>query len=371
MDDLFLITAAVDQRELSTKVQSLADAQINWATRHGAIFDAKKSKWMIFQPSLTHVTGTINFGDRLGLEPVTETKWLGVTLDSRLTFKRHRDDVIAKGKRRANFLSSLSNTKWGIPPRLFKILITSTVNAAGDYAVAAWLQLPVPKFFSEKLATIDSICAKKALGVLKNSPYLFLRHDLDLKTPEIRMTTKIMNAIATIAAKPPAHPLYSFYKQAKKTNPQAHKGAIHAFFQSPLSEYFEHFLDLQQPDPTVHLPFTPSFNTLVIQNKEKMIKSIKDLKASNTQIIVYSDGSRIQERNTAAAVWCENNEHSVITQLGKELEYGIFEAEFVGLMLALRLAKHSFQVTTQRVTLVLDNQCVVKDMSTKKKLHVH
>lgn len=51
--------------------------------------------------------------------------------------------------------------------------------------------------------------------------------------------------------------------------------------------------------------------------------------------------------------------------MGKESEYGIFEAEFAGLILALRLAKHSFQIGTQQVTLVLDNQSVIKDMSMK------
>lgn len=53
------------------------------------------------------------------------------------------------------------------------------VHAATDYAVAAWLPLPVPKFFSEKMLVIDMICATKALGALKNSPTLFLKHDGD------------------------------------------------------------------------------------------------------------------------------------------------------------------------------------------------
>lgn len=187
---------------------------------------------MVFHHPNTPIVNTIDFVDRMGLQPVTETKWLGVTLDSRLNFKRHNEDVIAKGKRRAHFLSSLSNTKWGIPPRLFKILMTATVHAATDYAVAAWMPLPVPKFFSKKMMSIESISAGKALGALKNSPYTFLEHDLDLKTPEVRLTSKILNAVATIAAKPASHPLYAFYRQARDTKPQAHKGPLHAFFQS-------------------------------------------------------------------------------------------------------------------------------------------
>lgn len=144
------MTAALNVHELQQKVQHLAESQISWAARHGAIFDANKSKWMVFSPSTDHEDQTIDFGLRKALRPVKETKWLGVTLDSHLKFKTHRDDVIAKGKKHATFLSSLSNTKWGVPPKLFKILITSTVHAATDYAAAAWLQLPVQNFFFRK-----------------------------------------------------------------------------------------------------------------------------------------------------------------------------------------------------------------------------
>lgn len=321
---------------------------------------------MIFQTSDTIKETTIDFGSWKGLTPVPDTKWLGVTLDRRLTFKRHCDEVIAKGKKRAQFLTSLSNTKWGIPPHLFKILITATVHAATDYAVAAWLNLPVPKFLSEKLMSIDAICVTKALGALKNSPTLFLRHDLDMKKPETRITAKILNTIVIIAAKPPSHPLFQFYNKARTTKPQAHKGPLHAFFQSPYADQFSNFLDLHQPDPTNPLPLSPNFNTLIIPDTDQAIKSIKDLRASKTQVIVYSDGSRIPERNTAATAWCDNNRHFSTLQLGKETEYGIFKAEFSGLILALQLAKHSFQITTQNVTLVLDNEGVLKDMSTKK-----
>lgn len=99
VDDVVLITAAVNQHELCSKVQTLADAQINWAKKHSAIFDAQKSKWMVLQPTSSAHMHTIKFGDRKGLVPVSQTKWLGVTIDSGLTFKRHRDDVITKGKK--------------------------------------------------------------------------------------------------------------------------------------------------------------------------------------------------------------------------------------------------------------------------------
>lgn len=369
VDDFILMTAAADHRELTTKVQSLAHAQIAWAGRHGAIFDTNKTKWMIFATQDSPIGMSIDFGDRKSLQPVNETKWLGVTLDSRLTFRKHRDDVVAKGKKRANFLTSLSNTKWSIPPALFRTLITSTVHAATDYAAAAWLNLSVPKFFVEKLTSIDSICATRALGALRNSPQVFLRHDLNLQRPDIRLTARILNTIAIVASKPPSQPLYHMYLHARETRPQAHKGPLQAYFQSTYAETFVNFHTIQQPDPSIPLPPTPNFSTLIAPSKDHAIKAIQVLKASNIQTIVYSDGSRIEQKNTAAPAWCENNKHFHSTQLGKESEYGIFEAEFIGFILALKLARHSLTPTTRQITIILDNQGVSRTWRRRRPAH--
>lgn len=129
---------------------------------------------------------------------------------------------------------------------------------------------------------------------------------------------------------------------------------------------FHHFHEIQQPDPSIPLPATPNFSTLVIPDKERAIESITVLKPSSSQVIVYSDGSRIEGKNTAAAAWCANTKHFSSHQLGLASEYGIFEAEFVGLTCALQLAKHSILSTTRQITVVLDNQGVVKDMSHKQ-----
>lgn len=208
-------------------------------------------------------------------------------------FQISPEDVIAKGKNRASFLSGLSNTKWGIPPKLFKILIRATVHARTDYAVGTWMTLPVPKFFTEKPTTLDTICATKALGALRNSLYMYLRHNLNMNLTEARLTEKILNTVDPIVAKPSSHPLYVFYKHAQETNPCPHKGPLYAFFQSPLADHFRRFLDLQQPDPTMPLQPTPNFKALILPNKVKEAQSIQVLKASKVHLILYLDGSQV------------------------------------------------------------------------------
>lgn len=79
------------------------------------------------------------------------------------------------------------------------------------------------------MMTINAICATTALGALRSSPHIFLRHDLDLQPPDVRLKSKILKTISIIAAKPPSHPLYQFYAHAKTTKPAAHKGPLHMF----------------------------------------------------------------------------------------------------------------------------------------------
>lgn len=63
VDNIILMTVAVNPYELRQKTQKMAVAQIKWAEKHGTIFDVKKSKWMLFSPSRKFDKLTIDFGD--------------------------------------------------------------------------------------------------------------------------------------------------------------------------------------------------------------------------------------------------------------------------------------------------------------------
>lgn len=76
VDDVVLLTAVANQHKLSRKTQTLAHAQIEWAARHGAIFDTNKTKWVVLSPKNLNLEVTIDFGDRMALKPVSQTKWL-------------------------------------------------------------------------------------------------------------------------------------------------------------------------------------------------------------------------------------------------------------------------------------------------------
>lgn len=148
INDVVLLSSANDTHQLTSQMQTLSYRQSMWAKKHGAIFDTKKSYWVVYSPKDIPITRTIDFGDRLKLKPEKSSKWLGVTFDSQLSFKQHRQDFITKGSQRAGFLATLSNTQWGIAPKLMRTLLTTTVHTATDYGAAAWLPMEVPEYFT-------------------------------------------------------------------------------------------------------------------------------------------------------------------------------------------------------------------------------
>lgn len=117
IDDVVLLTTAFDEHRLRSQMQTLAYRQNKWATNHGAIFDAKKTFWVIFSTQDLKNPPTISFADRKNIKPEKKAKWLGITIDSKLTFAQQRAKVIAKGKQRARFLATLSKVEWGISPK--------------------------------------------------------------------------------------------------------------------------------------------------------------------------------------------------------------------------------------------------------------
>lgn len=217
-------------------------------------------------------------------------------IDRHLNFRKQCDEVIAKGLKRAYFLSSLSNTQWGIPPNRFKTLITTIVHAATDYAVPAWLQLPIPIFYAEKLRTVNNIMARKALGTFKSTPLVFLRHGLNLPTPDIHLSGKILNFLARASTKPLTHPIRALFIRGKTTSPKCHKAPFN----------FAPFLEQAQLNPTCEMPSAPNFSTVIQQDKDIAIKGAKQLTPTPGHVVIFANGSRIPNKNTAAAAWCGN-----------------------------------------------------------------
>jgi ribonuclease HI len=82
--------------------------------------------------------------------------------------------------------------------------------------------------------------------------------------------------------------------------------------------------------------------------------------------VIFTDGSRIPKRTTAAAAWCKNTKQSLSAHLGPARTHGIFQGEYRGVQMGLILALRTASPHTRRATILLDNQGVIMDLRSNK-----
>lgn len=116
--------------------------------------------------------------------------------------------------------------------------MTTTIHAATDYGVKAWLSTEPPNYFIDQLTAIDLPRARAALGALRTTLAVFLLHDLHLTPAKIRLQSKILSFMAQSLTKPQSHPLYQIIHRAQLSKAKSHKDPFDIFFQHPLCDQF-------------------------------------------------------------------------------------------------------------------------------------
>ena len=108
-------------------------------------------------------------------------KFLGITLDSRLTFKTHIDDIRTRCFTRLNVLRCLSGFKWGADRRTLAILYKGIIRSVLEYN--AYLFSTISLTLCKRLETVQSRCLRLITGAFRTTPILALRADTD--TPRL------------------------------------------------------------------------------------------------------------------------------------------------------------------------------------------
>ncbi|KAG0145331.1 hypothetical protein CROQUDRAFT_93932 [Cronartium quercuum f. sp. fusiforme G11] len=173
--------------------------------------------------------------------------------------------------------------------------------------------------------------------------------------PRCRLSLKRHRKTNLLARKTQSHnpPIIrssNLWPTPKKSNRDVIKIPFHSFLQSDLVEKFKSFLNQTSLDLAAPLPKTPNLGVVIPPNNEQAIKATSCLVNSKSQVIIYSDGSRIEGKNTAAAAWCEKTKHQNVVVLGPTEKHGIYKAEFTGLILAFTSNDHCLRHRQSRLT---------------------
>lgn len=117
-----------------------------------------------------------------------EPKYLGVTLDRSLTFKKHLTNVSAKLSTRNNIIQKLANTSWGADAQCLRISAQGLVYSSGEYCAPAWMNSTHTKKVDTQLNRTMRIVS----GTMKSTPLTWLPALCGILPPDIRRKSALL-----------------------------------------------------------------------------------------------------------------------------------------------------------------------------------
>ncbi|MBW0546470.1 hypothetical protein O181_086185 [Austropuccinia psidii MF-1] len=137
IDDVTHLIAAKTEEEALRKLTDTSTHSLRWGEKTGSEFDKRKTTFMIFKPrggSKLH----FHFGDE-NRKPAMSTKWLGLTLDTGLTYQQHINQLTHKATTTLHQIQRISNKYHGLNSADTRLLIKTVLFPRMLFGGVLWL----------------------------------------------------------------------------------------------------------------------------------------------------------------------------------------------------------------------------------------
>ena len=374
VDDAILIASGKtfhDTHERLSSMMTRAGGAIEWAEKHNSRFEYNKLALIDFAHHSKKLDRPVLTLPNTAVKPTLSTKYLGIILDQNLKWNDQLAYVIGKGSKWAAQVRRVARPSWGLTPRSARKLYIGTALPKTLYGIEVWCNPPrragkgkaSTTTAIRKLTTVQRAGALAITGGFRTTPTDTLDAHAALLPMHLRIGKICYDKAIRIAALPETHPLCKQMKTAYRRRIKRHKSAIHT-----LASRLKWDPAQIETIPVVYanparrksIPFKVS----IPEDKEK--SKIVD-GAAHEEIKVYSDGSIHDGQVGAAAVLFRNGVYSGRTlrlHLGKADEHTIYEAELVGLLLAIQLIKQEKRGKTS-CAIGADNQAAIQALQSE------
>ena len=145
-DDACLIITGQDLPSMFDLMQKAMNQAASWGIQCGLKFSSTKTVAILFTNKLKYkITPPLKMSGK-PVQLSDHTKYLGVTLDSKLNWSCHIKDKISQAKKLLMILHSSLGAQWGPRPELMKWAYTSIIRTRLTYGSIVWAKACQDKY---------------------------------------------------------------------------------------------------------------------------------------------------------------------------------------------------------------------------------
>ena len=344
-DDVLWMAAASTPKEARSLLESQLHEADDWSITHGTPLDIAKTQYVLFTKHPLKIdTSPLHWGER-EIAPTRAMKYLGLMLDSRLSYKQQTALMTKRGYGAGAAIGRLANTRGGMPTRQFLMLYKTHVCAATDYGGHVWIN---PYKHGRAIRTLELLqnrMLRKALGAVRTTPIHMLHFDTAVLTPTERLRMKAEAYMVRTLTRSGDHPARNIVTSILRKPRKKFTSPLNAMVRNtPMLE------GLKEMETIVAHPFVPwvpatlSFSRAEDKDQAKA-QHTELCRQYHTSWHFYTDGSLAEGKVAAACVaklphkreWVRNS-----YRLGTNSLFTIYEAELVGVYLALMQVEREF-----------------------------
>ena len=136
-DDIMLIATGIDVDSISSQLQQTLNTVHSWGLSQGLTFNPTKTAVVHFNPTREKRSLRLSMGGK-NLDPCPSMKYLGVTINERLTWDTHINDRIGKCRFLLQKSKALIGQHWGLDPQKCMWTYRAMVRPKLVYGSLVW-----------------------------------------------------------------------------------------------------------------------------------------------------------------------------------------------------------------------------------------
>ena len=168
-DDLAVLVTGADMLWIRGMAQKAIDIAANWASEQELQFSSKKTEILLFTHKRNSDLGSLSLnGTKLELSK--EARLLGVTLDSKVTWKPHITRITRKATTALMRCRQIVAKTWGIKPSMMKWIYTAMIRPIMSYACVSWAGGLNKKYLVRKLTKVQRLACLMISSAFPGTP---------------------------------------------------------------------------------------------------------------------------------------------------------------------------------------------------------